>query len=230
MIIIRDLSGTICAYIFLNENNKLIIDNEIYLHGNNNLLIYNILYEKFNYNFKLVYENRILLINEKIQLDNSSNELNINIIHLPTNYLTVYDENNKEIIKINVTRILNDNVKYKKIIDLLNDLKIYMNDEYCILSNPELYIYSYINTDNSINFNFSNTNLKHLLYDLDFTILDINYTINVIKLLSPIYFDGTNNTNPNNVVNSYLISKCTKKKYKFDGLITNYNIEINNSN
>ena len=245
MIVIRDLNENICAYISLTENNVLKIDNEIYLHENDksilqyidnkiNVCIYNILYNKFNFNFNLVYKNRVLLINENIILDDPQDELNIYIIYLPTNYLTVYNENNKEIIKINVTHILNNNYiynfKYRRIIHILNDLQIYMNDEYCILSNPELYIYSYINTDNSISFDVSNTNLKYLLYDLDFTELDTNYTINVIKLLSPIYFEGTKNVTPENIVNSYLISKCAKKKYKFDGLITDYNIEINKFN
>jgi hypothetical protein len=210
---IYNLSGEI-IYTYLELNESIDIDK-----------LYNNLYEKFLYNFKLIFEN------------------NITLIKLPTQYLTIYDNYFVEIIKLNIERINNPkyNIKYYSIKDLLNDLKIYINDEYCILSQPELYIYIYtnININNIFNNTFSNTELLNLLYDDNLKILECDHKILIIKLLSPIVYGAIqilrnelDTYDIKQIINSYLISKskCTKHKYKCIGKITEAYVSINKFN
>lgn len=207
------------------------------------------------YNFKLVYLNEILNNDSHIIFDNTI-DIYINIVKLPTNFLTVY-LHGKEIIKININKLSNvflsnrsddlcveKNILSNKIIenfkikDFMNEILYHINDfdNYCILSNPELFMYSYINIDNTVNRFYGDKILEYLLHDDYDKIVDCNYNIYIIKLLLPTQYGAIKNitcheeSNTNKWINSYLIAKCSMQKYKFLGLITNYTIEINNFN
>ena len=191
---------------------------------------YKILFEDFLFNFKLIYENKILSKNDNIIFQDN---MNLTIVKLHTNYLIIYDISYNEILRINISRINNIdyNIKYNQVKDLLLELKSYINDEYCILSNPEVYIYSYINFDNSLNNFFSNLNLLRLLYDDYDQILDQDYKLIIIKLHSPSFFGAIKyNNNIENILNSYLIIKCAKQKYECVGKITDFSITFNSLN
>jgi hypothetical protein len=189
------------------------------------------LYEKvcddILHNFSLVIDNKILSIHDDIII---TEDVNITTVLLPTNFLVVSiikDNYITEILKFNITRIINE----YKIIDFLNHLKMYINDDYCILSNPELYIYSYINHNNEFINSFTELNFIHLLYDDFNKILDCNYKICIIELLSPIHFGAFHKESTDlNFKNLYLIIKCCKQKYKFIGEILNYKCYYNKFN
>lgn len=193
-------------------------------------ILYEQLYKDFIFNFKLIYENKILSNNDKIIFQDN---ISLIMVKLPTKYLIIYDFSYNEISRINIERInnINYNIKYNQVKDLLLELKSYINDEYCILSNPEVYLYSYINFDNLLNNFFSNLNLLRLLYDDYDQILDQDYKLIIIKLHSPLFFGAIKyNNNNENIVNSYLIIKCAKQKYKCIGKITNFSITFNSFN
>jgi hypothetical protein len=173
--------------------------------------LYEKVYNDILYNFKLLIDNTILSIHDDIVFKEN---VNITIIILPTNFLSVYaieDNNNKEILKFNITRISN-NYKCYKIKDFLNQLKMYITNEFCILSRPELYIYSYITYNNQLSNSFTEMDFINLLYDDYNVILDCNYKICIIELLSPIYFGATHKESTDlNLKNLYLIIKCCEK-------------------
>jgi hypothetical protein len=176
------------------------------------------------FNFKLVFNDIIT----------DSEYINVTLIQLPTKYLRIYDTSFNEIIKLNIDMIKSPIKygiyhKYKTINNLLNELKMYINDEYCILSQPELYIYCYINTNYTLNKSFNDINLVNLLYDDDQKILDCDYKIIIINLSSPVIYGAIKiPDNINNIKNYYLISKCAMYKYKCIGPITDCYTETNN--
>jgi len=207
----------------ININGEIILSYNNLLLINNKLLI-NKLYNDFICNFKLIYQNEILSFDDNIVFTENTN---IILVKLPTNYLIVYHNDlNNEIFKHNLKRLYNKNDKSIK--SFLNDFKLYINDEYCFLSYPEIYIYSYINNNNLIN-SFADNFLIYLLYDDFDKILDCDYKIIIIKLLSPIYFGAIKKKHDDDTIkNSYLINKSCKYKYNCIGKINEYNIEYNN--
>jgi hypothetical protein len=218
IITIQLLSGVINTYDEI-YNNKY----------KDNLNLHLKLFDDFIDNFKLVLNDKILMIDDKIIFDEI---VTITLVKLPTNFLTIYDLGLNELLKINIDRIKNfyHIIPTFRIKDIFNIMESFINEEHCILSYPELYIYSYINIDNSITKNYCDRSIKYLLYDDFDNILDCNYSILIIELLSPKYFGGYNLTeySPNNIINNYLIVKCCKHKYECKGLVTNFYIEVNN--
>jgi len=164
------------------------------------------------------------LLNGYIILENNSkiilldiDILNLTLVKLPTRYLYVYKQD-QILKKININRMLNITIN-----DFYNQLKEYINEEYCLLSNPEIYIYQHVCIDNSVSVYCKLHNLISLLYDDYNKVLDIDYKIIIINLLSPIYYGALKYIT--NCKNHYLICKCTQLKYKCVGLITDYYIE-----
>ena len=133
--------------------------------------------------------------------------------------LTVYDENRNKLFDYDL-----NNINNIKIIDIFTRLKTNYNLDNCIIiSKPELYIYSY-----ELN-NFDNYYTYRNLINLfeDYLINDTFFSIYIIpNVLKPPDFGAiqiTDNNKNSNLQDYYLITKCCKRLYNFDGKILNYN-------